>query len=225
MNKRIIGGTLYFLIFAFGVFSQFYLFLFPFFIVVGVGEVIKMSKRSTVKNYPVAIGYSVLFIFAMLSIMYLINLNPGFVFYIALLIMLDDTFAYAVGKAIGKHQLSKISPNKTIEGSIGGIVGGFIGAIGVIELIQTVAHVQIPFCDLSSVYHFNIFSNFPELALVSFVILVSGQAGDLLESKVKRTFGAKDSGKIVYGHGGVLDRLDSLVAASLLVTAYILIGV
>lgn len=107
----------------------------------------------------------------------------------------NDTFAYAVGRLVGRHRLApRISPNKTIEGAIGGLVGSVLFAIGV------------------KIYN-------PEwLSLRDAVILgvavgVAGQLGDLLESAVKRDLRVKDSGRILPGHGGVLDRFDSIFLA------------
>jgi phosphatidate cytidylyltransferase len=102
-----------------------------------------------------------------------------------------DTAAYFVGKAVGKNKLwPAISPNKTIEGSLGGVV------VAIISLAML--------------------SLFTELAMgyaivLALVISISAQLGDLIESAVKRTLEVKDSGRILPGHGGVLDRFDSLL--------------
>ncbi len=111
------------------------------------------------------------------------------------LIWINDTFAFIVGKSIGKHKLlERISPKKTIEGFVGGLV----------------------FCCIASV----IFSAFTELfslqlwLTVAVVTSVFGTLGDLIQSQLKRQAGVKDSGRIMPGHGGLFDRLDSIVFAA-----------
>ena len=105
----------------------------------------------------------------------------------------SDTGAYCVGRAFGKHKLApKISPGKTWEGVAGGLIAGL--------LMATLAH-----------YWF--FRELPlkwTLVLAS-VMVVLGIVGDLTESALKRSAGAKDAANILPGHGGVLDRLDSLL--------------
>lgn len=105
-----------------------------------------------------------------------------------------DTGAYAVGRAIGRRKLApSISPGKTWEGAIGGLLGAAGATVALVHLLDGIE---------SRVW--------PALAL-GLAIGVAAQAGDLLESKLKRVAGAKDSGRLIPGHGGLLDRLDSLV--------------
>ncbi|MGM5631913.1 phosphatidate cytidylyltransferase [Apibacter raozihei] len=125
------------------------------------------------------------------------------IFYVFLLIWISDTFAYLVGSKFGKTKLApKISPNKSIEGLLGGIVftciSGFI---------------------INSIY--------PDLRgnwiIISLLIAIFAPIGDLAESKLKRMFGVKDSGNLMPGHGGVLDRLDSFIFCIPAIFAYYLI--
>jgi len=109
----------------------------------------------------------------------------------------NDTMAYIVGSLIGKTQMSKISPKKTWEGTIGGI----ILAIIVIGLI------------IGLINHFNIGGMVSAMILAA-IASIAGTFGDLLESKLKRMAGVKDSGHIMPGHGGFLDRFDSLLIAT-----------
>ena len=113
---------------------------------------------------------------------------------------INDTMAYIVGSLIGKHPLSSISPKKTWEGTIGGIILTII-------VISLIAY----FTGRLSVYH---------AALMSGIAAISGTVGDLSESKLKRMAGVKDSGSIMPGHGGFLDRFDSLLFASVFVWFY-----
>jgi phosphatidate cytidylyltransferase len=114
-----------------------------------------------------------------------------------------DTFAYFVGIAIGKHPLSlQISPKKTWEGAIAGFLGAVLAA---------------PF------YHFVFFREAPlfHLLIISVIIGIFGQIGDLLESLFKRDADVKDASKLIPGHGGVLDRFDSLLFVSPLIYFYL----
>ena len=105
-----------------------------------------------------------------------------------------DTGAYAVGKAIGRRKMApSVSPGKTWEGAAGGLLGAAGASVALVHLLDGVE---------SRVW--------PALAL-GLAIGVAAQAGDLLESKLKRLAGAKNSGRLIPGHGGLLDRLDSLV--------------
>lgn len=116
---------------------------------------------------------------------------------------LSDTGGYFAGRAFGKHKLyEKVSPKKTIEGAIGGLGGSVAGAL--------LAH----------------FWFLPVLPLLDGVILAVvagaiGQAGDLCESLIKRSVGVKDSGSILPGHGGLLDRIDALVFTGAVTWAYV----
>jgi phosphatidate cytidylyltransferase len=105
----------------------------------------------------------------------------------------SDTGAYFVGRAIGKRKLCpNISPNKTVEGAIGGVFAGLIAGLGF-------AHFFLP--------SFNWFA----LVAISVVLALVGILGDLTESIIKRGTGTKDSGRCLAGHGGILDRVDSLL--------------
>lgn len=104
-----------------------------------------------------------------------------------------DTFAYFVGRGVGKHRLaSAISPGKTVEGAVAGVVGAI--------LMAYIAQESF----LSSF-------SFRELLPLALIVGIIGQIGDLVESLLKRAAGVKDSSKIIPGHGGVLDRFDSLI--------------
>lgn len=107
-----------------------------------------------------------------------------------------DIFAYFVGRAVGGPKLApSISPGKTRSGALGGAVGGVVAGL----VLAAVAGA----------------GNLALLGLVALVLSVVAQAGDLFESWVKRRHGRKDSGVLIPGHGGVMDRVDGLVAAAL----------
>ncbi|WP_421913105.1 phosphatidate cytidylyltransferase [Mesorhizobium sp.] len=106
-----------------------------------------------------------------------------------------DIFAYFVGRAVGGPKLApSISPGKTRSGAVGGAAGGVIAGL----ILAAVAGA----------------SNLALLGLVALVLSIVAQAGDLFESWVKRRHGCKDSGTLIPGHGGVMDRVDGLVAAA-----------
>ena len=130
--------------------------------------------------------------------------------YISLVIIvsiwINDTMAYIVGSFIGKTPLSKISPKKTWEGTIGGII-----------LSVVVVGFLFPFI-FTKTFNFNFFILFAPIAAIAAIF---GTFGDLLESKLKRLAGVKDSGSLMPGHGGFLDRFDSLLIAVPFVWLYV----
>ncbi len=113
---------------------------------------------------------------------------------------INDTMAYIVGSFIGKTPLSKVSPKKTWEGTTGGVI------------LTIVA--------ISLIAHFTQRLSVPHAAVMSGLAAVTGTFGDLFESKLKRMAGVKDSGAIMPGHGGFLDRFDSLLFAAVAVWFY-----
>ena len=122
------------------------------------------------------------------------QLGMSLCFLLAGTIWCGDTGAYLIGRAVGKHKLgTPVSPRKTIEGTIGGlVVGTLVGfLLGMLLLKDTVPLGHI--------------------ALIGLLLTVMGQLGDLSESLMKRTAGVKDSGDVIPGHGGLLDRCDSLI--------------
>jgi len=125
------------------------------------------------------------------------------IFMLFILIWSSDTFAYLTGKFFGKHKMApKISPKKTWEGFAGGVV-------------------------LTLVLGFFVEQYFPELRgnwiFVGFLVSVFAPLGDLVESQLKRSFAVKDSGNIIPGHGGVLDRLDSFLICVPVVYLYFIL--
>ncbi|WP_459211192.1 phosphatidate cytidylyltransferase [Aquimarina rhabdastrellae] len=112
-----------------------------------------------------------------------------------LLIWTNDTFAYLTGKNFGKHKLlERISPKKTIEGFVGGFAFSLIAAY-IISLYATSLSLPI-------------------WIVISIIVSFFGTLGDLIQSKFKRQAGVKDSGSLMPGHGGMFDRLDSIIFAS-----------
>lgn len=110
-----------------------------------------------------------------------------------------DTCAYCVGKLIGKHHFSELSPKKTIEGCVGGIVGAALIAFGYAWFVPE---------GLGEYFILDVRIMLPVVAAISALI---SQIGDLSASAIKRNYEVKDYGKIIPGHGGVLDRFDSVI--------------
>jgi len=117
------------------------------------------------------------------------------VYLVLLLVMASDTAAYFTGVSIGRRKLyPAISPNKSVEGALGGLAGCLVGAfVGKFWFLPVLSVSDCLFLGLG--------------------VGVMAQLGDLFESMLKRSFGVKDSGTIIPGHGGILDRLDSLLFA------------
>jgi phosphatidate cytidylyltransferase len=155
----------------------------------------KPFKNDTTTKLVLLTGY-IIIPFILLIKLPAINgdYNPYLVIGAFVIIWINDTFAYIVGKLLGKRKLfERISPKKTVEGFAGGLVFAMIGSY-ILSLYYTFLS--------------------PLQWIISAVILVIfGTLGDLVESKFKRTAGVKDSGSIMPGHGGILDRLDSIIFA------------
>ncbi len=138
----------------------------------------------------------------------LYSFSPSVVLVLFIMIWLNDTGAFCVGSLIGSHRLfERISPKKSWEGFFGGLA--FCIACGI----------------LCHFYYPGVFRAMSLLEVLGFSAVVSifGTWGDLVESLIKRTLGVKDSGKILPGHGGILDRVDSLLLVSPAVMAYLLV--
>ncbi|HHO70106.1 MAG TPA: phosphatidate cytidylyltransferase [Halothiobacillus sp.] len=122
--------------------------------------------------------------------------GPWLLIYGMLLVWVADSFAYFAGRAFGRHKLAPaISPGKTLEGVAGGLVG--------VTVVSAVGALLPIFAMVSSL----------QLAFWSVLVALVSVGGDLEESRLKREVGAKDSGKLLPGHGGVLDRIDGQIAA------------
>jgi phosphatidate cytidylyltransferase len=130
---------------------------------------------------------------------------------IILSIWVNDTMAYIVGSLIGKTPLSKISPKKTWEGTIGGVI--------LAVLIIWILFFKIFFTSAESQSSVNALRIF--ILGIALIAAITGTFGDLLESKLKRMADVKDSGSIMPGHGGFLDRFDSLLLATPFVWLYV----
>ncbi|MFE3867986.1 phosphatidate cytidylyltransferase [Flavobacterium sp. LS2P90] len=159
-----------------------------------------IQKISTSSKYLYLLGYIILPFVFITKISFGINdYNPKIIIGLFILIWTNDTFAYIVGKSIGRTKLfEKISPKKTVEGFLGGIVFAVLAGY------------------LISKYYIRANPQFSERSIliwtsIAVIVGIVGTIGDLIESKFKRIAGVKDSGSIMPGHGGILDRLDSVI--------------
>ena len=124
----------------------------------------------------------------------ILDFSREHLFYLLIVVFANDTGAYFVGKAFGKTPFfSSVSPKKTWE--------GFWGGLGLSFLIGYLVNLKLSLFDFKTYF------------LLIFFLSLSGTLGDLLESAVKRSVGKKDSGRLIPGHGGILDRIDGLLLA------------
>ena len=182
-------------------------------IVVSLVCIIKKSSKTEYFCTLVSYAYPSLFLLSMLVMNEL-----GAVAFVALLLTfvispIADTMAYLVGSLIGGKKLCpRLSPKKTWSGAIGGLVGGAIGGIALFFICR--GDLCFGVSQLATAFI---------MVAIGIVAAFFTEAGDLFESFIKRRAGVKDSGKILPGHGGVLDRIDGMLFASVFVCAVFLI--
>lgn len=162
--------------------------------------ILVISHKTKIDVIDIAITFfGVCYCVLSLMFMSLIREMPNgkfLIWYVFLASWLTDVFAYLVGKTIGKHHFTDISPKKTIEGCIGGTVGSLVCIIIYTILLNSFAEFSL-----------NIW-----LVIVAGVVLsIIGQIGDLAASTIKRYVGIKDYSDLIPGHGGMLDRVDSVI--------------
>jgi phosphatidate cytidylyltransferase len=168
-----------------------------FFFILGLAVLTLFTRRPLVESLPSAGISSSAFLLVAFPLSYAVRLHgirhigPRLLLFALAIIWASDTVAYFTGRAIGKHPLApKISPKKTWEGSIAGLLGSLI---------------------IAYVFHYWLTIPLPHLLAMATLGNIAGQMGDLLESAYKRSAGVKDSGGLLPGHGGILDRIDALI--------------
>ncbi len=154
--------------------------------------------RSAVMTFYVSFGFSAFILLRSIE-------GSGLILFLLAFFIpwVCDAMAYFVGVSIGKHKLiPEVSPKKTIEGAVGGIIG-VVALTAVFGVVMQFAFERTP--------------NYSILLLLAFVGGLIGQCGDLIASLLKREFGVKDYGKLFPGHGGVMDRFDSNIAVAIFI--------
>ncbi|WP_165147112.1 phosphatidate cytidylyltransferase [Aequorivita sp. KMM 9714] len=154
--------------------------------------------------------------FVFLTLIPVMNIDgrfmPELIVAVFILVWSNDTFAYLIGKNFGKHKLlERISPKKTIEGFIGGMVGALLAGYIIFKVLEHYSQLDALEYPLWM------------WIVMALIVAIFGTIGDLIQSKFKRQAGVKDSGIIMPGHGGLYDRLDSIIYASPFVYAFLLI--
>ena len=187
---------------------------------------IAMRRDELSSAFPAAMVSAFAFVYIALPMASLAQLREQwqgsfFLLYLLLLVWAGDIFAYFIGKALGTHRMSpRVSPKKTWEGAVASVIASV--AVGML-----MAHYAVPIS--RSLLHARLIEQrdgvFTEPRLLPIVILsivlnVAAQLGDLVESLIKRGAGAKDSGAILPGHGGMFDRVDALLFAAPVLWAY-----
>ena len=163
----------------------------------------KNYPSNSIQKFDICVRY-LLLSFTFLILLPFINgvYEQSVILTLIILIWVNDSFAFFVGKNLGRNKLfESVSPKKTLEGFFGGVLFSLITAF-----------ILSYFCD---------FLSLTNLIVISLIASILGTAGDLVESKFKRQAHTKDSGNIMPGHGGILDRLDSLLFVAPFVYLYI----
>ena len=141
-----------------------------------------------------------------LAMLIMIDIGPQgkmWIFFLLTVIFANDTGAFYLGSLFGKHKLYEaVSPNKTWEGAVGGLISSLI--------------VAPIFLNIFKIHELN-----PGILILVLLLSAMAQIGDLVESMLKRTYGIKDSGKILPGHGGLLDRIDGILFSIPVLYVYI----
>jgi phosphatidate cytidylyltransferase len=138
-----------------------------------------------------------------MALLFSLPQGRAWVFFVIGVVMAGDTAAYGIGSRLGRRRLApRLSPNKTVEGAVGSFAIGLVAA----GLANWAFALSLPW---------------PELLLLAAAVNVLAQLGDLFESWIKRAFSVKDAGALLPGHGGLLDRMDSLIFPFVAVTYYV----
>ena len=165
----------------------------------------KKSSFSNLRKFLIVTCYIIpSFLFIQLIPISFTNYEPWLLIGFLLIMWVNDSFAFLVGKYLGKTKLfERISPKKTVEGFIGGFIFALITSYFIAHWSKNLNEFQ--------------------WMLMALIISISGSIGDLVQSRLKRLAEVKDSGKLIPGHGGIFDRMDSTLFSSSFVFAYLFV--
>lgn len=161
-------------------------------------HIIISNMKYTVKDAACTL-FGILYVigfYAFVSKIFGMNNGKKYIWYVAFSAWGTDVFAYIIGKRFGKHKFSQISPNKSIEGCIAGVIGAVA-----LTLIYTAI--------LNNAFNYTI--NYVIIGVIAVILSIVSQVGDFSASSIKRYTGVKDFGNLIPGHGGILDRFDSFM--------------
>ena len=188
-----------------------------------------MRRSELATAFPAALVSSFAFAYIALPLASLVQLREQwqgafYLLYLLLVVWAGDIFAYFVGKSIGRHRMSpRVSPKKTWEGAIASVAASV--AVGLLmfhySLPISTALLHAHLIDLRDGIFNNQQPSLVPIIVLSVVLNIAAQLGDLVESLIKRGANAKDSGAILPGHGGMLDRIDALLFAAPVLWSYI----
>ena len=171
------------------------------------------DEKKTFTDFAVNV-FTILYPVTLLAIVFIMNKNYGMIPVLLAvgISTVSDAAAYFIGSALGKKKIfPKISPKKTYAGCIGGVLGGALGGIVVyliFELAKFPTYVIFTFTDLLNGVQWAVILLY---AFIGAIMAVFSEIGDLAASRIKRQIGIKDYGKILGSHGGIMDRIDSIL--------------
>lgn len=162
-----------------------------------------VAERLSRISWTLLGGLYIGFLVPQIALLFVLPNGRAWVAFVLVVIMAGDSSAYFIGKRFGKHKLAPIlSPGKTIEGAIAYLLGSIVIGVAARSVLALPARLI-------------------EIVFLALTLSILGQLGDLFESLIKRAFTVKDAGELLPGHGGVLDRLDSLIFPVVFATFYL----
>ena len=177
---------------------EFLMIIFPLSIGMLFFKVIITEMKTNFEDIAIS-GFGIFYIIgfiAFIPMIYALENGKYLIWYLAFAAWGTDTFAYIIGCKFGKHKLTPVSPKKSVEGSVGGVLGAVV-----FSLIYTYCINKFGNIDMS----------YTTIVGISIALSVLAQIGDLAASSIKRYAGIKDFGNLIPGHGGLLDRIDSIL--------------
>jgi len=171
----------------------------------------RIWRKKAIIILPTIISFAVLYLFLYSAYKIKVEESEKAILFILLVCMFSDIGGYVVGKSIGGKKLTKISPNKTISGSIGSFLFSLF-PIGIFSMLTIITEINL------------VPTNLNDQLIICLILSLACQLGDLIISYFKRLAKIKDTGNILPGHGGMLDRIDGIIFAipSLFIINYIL---